>query len=84
MEKKEHIIQSEQVNERIDKIVSTINSEWSRTQVQQWIKDGHVKVNGQTVKTKYKGVLNDVVAIEVPEAIELDVEAEEMDLDIYY
>jgi 23S rRNA pseudouridine1911/1915/1917 synthase len=84
MEKKEHIIQSEQVNERIDKIVSTINADWSRTQVQQWIKDGHVTVNGQTVKTKYKGVLNDVVAIEVPEAVELDVEAEEMDLDIYY
>lgn len=84
METKEHIIQSDQVNERIDKIVSSIQSDWSRTQVQQWIKDGHVTVNGNTVKTKYKGVLDDIVRIEIPDPIELDVKAEEMDLEIYY
>lgn len=84
MEKKEHIIQSEEVNERLDKIVSTINKDWSRTQVQQWIKDGHVTVNGNVVKNKYKGVENDVVVIEIPDPTELDVVAEEMDLEIYY
>ncbi|GKU82401.1 RluA family pseudouridine synthase [Niallia sp. NCCP-28] len=84
MDKREHTITEEQVNERIDKIISTIDKDWSRTQVQQWIKEGHVTVNGNIVKTKYKGVLNDLVAIDIPDPTELDVVAEEMNLDIYY
>ncbi|MBM7692341.1 23S rRNA pseudouridine1911/1915/1917 synthase [Peribacillus deserti] len=77
-------IEEEQKNERLDKVVSSTNEEWSRTQVQQWIKEGHVLVNGKTVKTNYKCSLGDSVEIVIPEPEELDVEAEQMDLDIYY
>lgn len=84
MEKKEHIILEEHANERIDKVLSTLNKEWSRTQVQQWIKEGHVLVNGQPIKTNYKGSLNDKIEITIPEPEELDVIPEEMDLEIYY
>jgi len=69
---------------RIDKFISTVNEEMSRTQVQQLIKEGHVKVNGQAVKTNYKCQLEDEVAVSIPEPVELNIEAEEMDLDIYY
>ncbi|KKI93719.1 pseudouridine synthase [Bacillus sp. SA1-12] len=71
-------------NERIDKYLSSYNEEWSRTQVQLWIKEGVVKVNEQTVKTNYKCQLHDKIVIEIPEPEPLDVVAEEMDLDIYY
>ncbi len=54
MEKMEHTILEDQKGDRIDKVISTLDEEWSRTQVQQWIKDGDVLVNGQTVKTNYK------------------------------
>lgn len=84
MEKKEHIIHEEQVNERIDKVLSTLNQEWSRSQVQAWIKEGHVLVNGKQIKTNYKSSLNDKIEIMIPEPEELDVIPEEMDLDIYY
>jgi 23S rRNA pseudouridine1911/1915/1917 synthase len=84
MEKMEHIIHEEQKGDRIDKAVSILDSEWSRTQVQQWIKDGHVLVNGKPVKTNYKCVINDKIEITIPEPEELDVIPEEMDLDIYY
>ncbi|TYR82651.1 RluA family pseudouridine synthase [Priestia megaterium] len=80
----ETVIQEEQKNERIDKVLSAINEEWSRSQVQQWIKEGHAKVNGNTVKGNYKCKLGDTITIEIPEPQELDVVAEEMDLDIYY
>lgn len=43
-------VAEEQKNERIDKFVAGINNEWSRTQVQQWIKDNVVTVNGKAVK----------------------------------
>jgi 23S rRNA pseudouridine1911/1915/1917 synthase len=84
MEKMEHIILDEQKNDRIDKVLSNLNAEWSRTQVQQWIKDGHVLVNGQRIKTNYKCNLNDSVEIIIPELEELDVLPEEMNLDFYY
>ena len=63
MEKMEHIILEEQKGDRIDKAISTFNSEWSRTQVQQWIKDEHVLVNGKPVKTNYKCTINDKIEI---------------------
>ncbi len=47
-------VAAEQKNERIDKFVAGINNEWSRTQVQQWIKDDVVTVNGKAVKGNYK------------------------------
>lgn len=84
MEKMEHTILEEEAGERIDKLISTLNEEWSRSQVQQWIKDGQVLVNGQIVKTNYKCSLNDQIEINIPEPEELNVLPEDMDLDIYY
>ncbi|WP_440706514.1 RluA family pseudouridine synthase [Heyndrickxia oleronia] len=84
MEKMEHIILESENNERIDKIISTLNAEWSRSQVQQWIKDGHVKINGKQIKANYKCTTNDQIVIDIPEPEILDVQAEEMNLDIYY
>lgn len=84
MEKMEHIILDEQAGERIDKVLTSMNKEWSRTQVQLWIKDGHILVNGQIIKTNYKCNKGDQISIEIPEPEELNVVAEEMNLDIYY
>jgi 23S rRNA pseudouridine1911/1915/1917 synthase len=84
MEKMEHIILEEQKGDRIDKAVSILDSEWSRTQVQQWIKEGHVLVNGNPVKSNYKCSINDKIEIIIPDPEVLDVLPEEMDLDIYY
>lgn len=77
-------IEEQQKNDRIDKVVSAFNSDWSRTQVQSWIKDGNIKVNGNNVKTNYKVNIGDHIHIEIPEPQVLDVVPEEMNLDIYY
>ncbi|XJZ28430.1 RluA family pseudouridine synthase [Bacillota bacterium Lsc_1132] len=84
MEKMEHIVLEDQKGDRIDKVLSSLNDEWSRTQVQQWIKDGRVLVNQQHVKTNYKVSSNDKIVISIPEPKELDVIPEEMHLDIFY
>ncbi|WML49328.1 RluA family pseudouridine synthase [Neobacillus sp. PS3-34] len=84
MEKMEHTILENEKGDRIDKAISALNEEWSRTQVQQWIKEGHVLVNGQQVKTNYKCSVNDSIEINIPVPEELDVVPEEMDLDIYF
>lgn len=84
MDKMEHTITEEQAAQRIDKVLSSMNKEWSRTQIQIWIKDGHVLVNGQKIKTNYKCSEGDQITIHIPEPEELDVVPEDMDLDIYY
>jgi 23S rRNA pseudouridine1911/1915/1917 synthase len=84
MEIVKHTILDHESSERIDKVISNLNSEWSRTQAQQWIKAGHVLVNDQPIKTNYKCSLNDVIEITIPDPEILDVIPEEMDLDIYY
>lgn len=80
----EHIINEDQAGDRIDKVVSTLDPEWSRSQVQQWIKDGNVHVNGVSVKTNYKCSLQDRLVISIPDPEILDVIPEKMDLEIFY
>ncbi|WP_342496369.1 RluA family pseudouridine synthase [Bacillus sp. FSL K6-3149] len=77
-------VSEEQTSERLDKFLSTTEPEWSRTQVQQWVKDGLIEVNGKQVKANYKVQPGDQIKVEIPEPEVLDVEAEPMDLDIYY
>ncbi|QHH86021.1 RluA family pseudouridine synthase [Bacillus paranthracis] len=68
----------------MDKFVAGINNEWSRTQVQQWIKDDVVTVNGKAVKGNYKVRENDEITVTIPEPEELDIQPEDMNLEIYY
>jgi 23S rRNA pseudouridine1911/1915/1917 synthase len=84
MEKMEHIILEEQKGDRIDKVISSLEPEWSRTQVQQWIKEGNILVNGQQIKTNYKCSTNDQIEITIPDPEELDVLPEDLNLEIYY
>ena len=84
MEKMEHTILEEQKGDRIDKVISNLDPEWSRTQVQQWIKEGNILVNGQQIKTNYKCSLNDQIEITIPDPESLDVIPENLNLEIYY
>ncbi len=84
MEQFEFKISEEQANERIDKLMTTFHPDWSRTQIQQWIKEGNITVNGETVKTNYKAQFNDKLELEIPEPELLEVEPEPIDLEIVY
>ncbi|MGR5999900.1 RluA family pseudouridine synthase [Bacillus cereus] len=77
-------MQQSKKNERIDKFVTGINNEWSRTQVQQWIKDDVVTVNGKAVKGNYKVKEEDEITVTIPEPEELDIQPEDLNLEIYY
>lgn len=84
MERIEHIITEEEQHQRIDKVLSQWNEDWSRSQVQEWIKEGRVTVNGATVKANYKCEADDRIVVSVPEPEVLEITPEKMDLDIYY
>ncbi|MBO1004955.1 RluA family pseudouridine synthase [Pseudogracilibacillus auburnensis] len=84
MNRFEHRVIQEEQSERLDKVITKINEEWSRSQVQQWIKEGHVKINDKIEKANYKCQVNDLILINIPSPEVLNVEPEDMELDIYY
>ena len=69
---------------RLDKYLAEQFPEQTRSYLQKLIKDGEVLVNGKIVKTGYQLSCSDEVAVNIPEPKELDVEAQEMELDIVY
>lgn len=70
--------------ERIDKFITAQGEAWSRSQVQTWIKEGRVTVNGQAVKSNYKVAEDDEVTLRVPPPRELAITPEPIPLDIVY
>lgn len=75
----------EQAGERIDKFITEVNEEQaSRSQVQGWIMDELITVNGQVVKANYKVRANDRIAFRRPEQVDDDIVAENIPLDIVY
>ncbi|TLS35262.1 RluA family pseudouridine synthase [Pseudalkalibacillus caeni] len=77
-------IDTQHKGQRLDKILPSFEDDWSRTQVQQWIKDDLVKVNGDSVKGNYKVNEGDSISVSVPEPEPLEVVPEQMDLEILY
>jgi len=77
---------SEQTGERMDKWLheQLDDPSISRTQIQDWIKAGAVQVNGKTVKSNYRIAESDQIIIEIPEAVEAEIAAEPIPLDIVY
>lgn len=70
--------------QRIDKLLPEFNTEWSRTQMQDWIKEGLVKVNGKVIKSNYKTKVNDKIIVTEKEIVEADIKAENLNLNFYY
>ncbi len=71
--------------ERIDKFLTeALEEEASRTQIQQWIKDGHASVNGKPVKPNYKLAERDLIVLIVPEPTEVELTPEPIPLEVVY
>lgn len=69
---------------RIDKELAHHLTDISRSQLQKWIEDGNVTVNGEKVKPKYKLVVGDRVVVQPEKPQKIDLEPENIPLDIVY
>ncbi len=70
--------------QRIDKFLTKMLKQYSRTQIQNLIQDNHVKVNRKTIKASYKLEENDEVEIHFPEPENTDILPENIPLNIVY
>lgn len=77
-------VMEEQEGERLDKYLSIIYPDTSRSFFQKLIKDGGVLVNQKSEKVSYRMNFEDVVAIHFPDAVETTIEPENIPLDILY
>ena len=84
MEELRFEIAEDMEDERIDKCISLLVEELSRSFIQKLIKDGNVLVNGKTVKGSFRVKCEDEVVFSVPESVEPDIEPENIPLDILY
>ena len=82
--KQEFYVGSQEEDVRIDKYLSLECEDISRSYIQKLLKAGQVLVNGRPVKASYVVEEEDMISLEVPEAIMPEIVAEPMDLDILY
>lgn len=76
-------VSDEETGERIDSFLSG-KTEFTRTRIQQLIKDKNITVNGKATKSSYKIEENDEIVIEVPEAETTEIKPENIKIDIVY
>lgn len=84
METVRYDVTTEYVGMRLDRFLTEMDSEHTRSFLQKVITDGGVLVNGKPAKANYKLRLDDVVELDIPEPVELEVLPEDIPLDILY
>jgi len=75
---------AEEAGQRIDKLLADALEDVSRSQLQDWIRDGHVLVNGAAVKPNYKTSEGDDIVVRPPEPAPTELVPENIPLDVAY
>ena len=71
-------------NVRLDAYISSKETKLSRTNVQRLIEEGNILVNGQKKKISYKVQIGDNIEINIPEAKETTLKAENIPVEVVY
>lgn len=71
-------------NKRLDQIAAELFPDYSRSRLQQWIKDGKLTVDGETRRGRDKMIGNEMLALDVVLEAEGDWEGEDIPLNIVY
>ena len=76
--------EKEDIGIRIDVYISNNFESLSRNAVQKLIEDENITVNEKKIKSNYKLKENDIILIQIPEAKEVEIKAENIPLEILY
>ncbi len=71
-------------NERIDRYVTSVLADLSRSYIQKLIESGNITVYGKPVRSSYKVKPDDVIRVITPDSVIPDIVAENIPLDILY
>ena len=79
-----YIVKKEDMNKRIDKLISEVYKDISRVMIQKLIIEENLKVNDNKVKASYKVNVGDIIEFNIDELEELDIKAQDIPLDVIY
>ena len=74
----------EQAGLRIDRLIADSLSDFTRSGIAKLIEGGNVSVNGKAVSKNYKCRAQDNITVNVPDAVALEAQPENIPLDIVY
>ena len=78
------IIQNIMAGQRVDKVITSSDIGATRSQIQRWLKDGLVLVNGKPARPSFVLSEGDVVEWEKPEPVPMDAVPQNIPLDIVF
>lgn len=81
---KEYIINLETQNIRLDKVITILNPELSRSMIQKMLEENKILVNGKPEKASYKTKLSDKIIVEEVVAKEIELKAQDIPVDVIY
>ena len=84
MENFDIIIKAEESGERIDALLVRSLPDLSRSQIQKFLEQGLVNVNGKTVKKNYRCTAEDEITLTLPEVQDIPLVAQDIPLNIVY
>ena len=77
-------IVDENDNIRIDKYLNVLLPDISRSFIQKLLKNGNILANDKVIKPNYKVKMGDKLNIDIPEPIEANIQAEDLNLNVIY
>lgn len=84
MSKYNFVIVIEDIPMRLDQYLQQHLQDVSRSTIQKWIENGDVLVGGKTVAKNYKLKNKDIVDVTIPEAKEVNIEPQNIEINIVY
>lgn len=84
MKEYKFIVTEDDENERVDKYLSEIIPELTRSYIQKQIEEGLLTINGAVKKSNYKLKCDDDILLTVPDSVIPDILAEDIPLNIVY
>src|SRR5699024_1966293 len=77
-------VTKQEIGMRLDKFLTLKNPKNSRQEIQSWIKNGNVLVNGFVKKANYKVTNYDEIVWDIPQEVKRNIEPENIPLEIIY
>ena len=84
MQEYNFFVAEENIGDRIDKYITASVEDITRSAVQNLINDGYVLVKDKKIDKNYKLRKGDIITVNIPDPVELNVVAENIPLDIVY
>lgn len=69
---------------RLDKVLRSFMPDYSRTMIQELIKENYVHVNKETAKSNYTVQVDDQIVVSIPKPVDSEAMPQDLDIDILY